>query len=411
MKKNMIILAGTIVLMIVESAMATKPLDDYSFIRGVCYSGGCRNDQATLERDLGYAKRLQLNSTRIWINEGAYRRNPEGFIESLRNYIRTSHKLGISTMPILFNGNGLNPSILQPDYRTRGDEYVKAVVEALKDEEGLLMWDIMNEPTCNDYCLKSPEDELAARHEQIKDFLHHYCTYIKELDPVNAITVGHMYPRFLELSADVVDVLSFHDYLETRQRVENSYIEAEAISKKYDNKPLLNSEMACLGRSNPYDMAIEICESHKVGWYVFDLMIGGYWGDVHGLVYPDGTIRDPSIIAALFGFYRNRDLNTSIKPNPNKEGRVNEVLQLLKNVLTDETEVFRSRRSSTDDILEVAEYCANMLECCEMVPMYDSPLARIQTWRAQPPSERDELAIRKFAYELGLLLKKYCNIL
>jgi len=50
---------------------------------------------------------------------------------------------------------------------------------------------------------------------------------------------------------------------------------------------------------------LEISEKHKTGWYLFNLMISGYWGEVHGLFYPDGTIRDPAIIAAVMGFYRN----------------------------------------------------------------------------------------------------------
>ncbi|MEJ2147381.1 MAG: hypothetical protein P8020_19845 [Acidobacteriota bacterium] len=28
-------------------------------------------------------------------------------------------------------------------------------------------------------------------------------------------------------------------------------------------------------------------------------MIQGYWGEIHGLFYPDGTIRDPATIAAI----------------------------------------------------------------------------------------------------------------
>jgi hypothetical protein len=95
----------------------------------------------------------------------------------------------------------------------------------------------------------------------------------------------------------MVDVISFHDYLETRSRVEESYALAIEVSKKY-NKPLINSELGAIGRSNPYDMALEICNEHNVGWYVFDLIIEGYWSDIQGLVYPDGTIRDPTAIAA-----------------------------------------------------------------------------------------------------------------
>ena len=52
-------------------------------------------------------------------------------------------------------------------------------------------------------------------------------------------------------------------------------------------------------------MAIQIADEHNVGWYVFDLIISGYWSDIHGLVYPDGTIRDPASIAAIYGFTEN----------------------------------------------------------------------------------------------------------
>lgn len=385
-------------------------LNSLSSIRGVCYPGGWRGDQATIERDLSYAQRLQLNSTRVWLSYKAYQQDPSSFVESIRNYVRIAHSMGISTMPILWNGNGLNPDILGEAFRTEGEKYVKAVVDALKDEEGIIMWDIMNEPVCNGYYLRAPEEDKSKNLEEIRDFVRYYCSYVKRIDPVNAITVGHTRPKYLELTADLVDVLSFHDYLGTRQGVENSYLAAEAISRKYDNKPIINSEMACLCRANRYDMALEICERHNMGWYIFELMIGAYWGDVHGLVYSDGTVRDPSIIAALYGFHRNRDLKTSIKPNPNKEGHAYRALEELENALKDDTRVFGHRRTSTDEILEAVEYCANLLEGSEMVPMYEPPTAKIRAWREQAEEDRDADAIRAFAYELGLRLKKYCKI-
>ncbi len=410
MKTHLAVLTGMVSLLMVGSAMAEKPLSDYSFIRGVCYPGGWRNDQATIERDLGYAQRLRLNSTRVWLSYRAYKQNPDGFIKTIQNYIRTAQRLGISTMPVLWNGNGLNPDTLKESFHAEGEPYVKAVVEALRNEKGLLMWDIMNEPLWNDYYNHASEEEKPKRAAEIGEFVRHYIKYVKQLDPVNAVTVGYAFSKELEQSADLVDVLSFHDYLGTRQRVEDSYRVAEETSKKYGNKPTLNSEMACIARANPYDMALEICERHHMGWYVFELMIGGYWGEVHGLVYPDGTIRDPSIIAALLGFYRNRDLKTSIKPNPSREGGVTKALAELEAALKDEPSVFGHRRASTDKILEAAEYCANFLEAAEMVPMYEPPTAKIKFWREQPEEQRDREAIRAFAYELGLTLKRQCRI-
>lgn len=408
MKKHLI-LVGIIFAMML-SVKAEGPLKDYSFIRGVCYPGGWMGEQNIVERDMGYAKKLQLNSTRIWLGYQRWVQNPTNFIDKLRSYIRTAKSFGISTMPILFNGNNLNPATLKKDFwETTGDKYVKAVVEAIKDEPGLIIWDIMNEPTCNDFLMQAPETEKASRLAEMNDFVRHYCNYVKKLDPKNAITVGHTWTRDVTMAADLVDVISFHDYLETRKRVDNSYVEVEKIAKEY-NKPIINSELGCIGRANPVDMAIEICEKHKAGWYVFELLVHGYWGDVHGLVYPDGTIRDPSIIAAVFGFHRNRDLKTSVKTNPNKEGYANRGIKMIEDVLKQETKVFQNKKTSTDDILEAAEYCANLLEAGEMVPMYNSPTAKIQAWRALAEKDRDVDAIRSFAYELGLTLKKYCNI-
>jgi hypothetical protein len=55
---------------------------------------------------------------------------------------------------------------------------------------------------------------------------------------------------------------------------------------------------------------------------------------------------------------------------------VEKALALLEKALKDETAVFRNRRTSTDDLLEAAEYCANLLEAAEMVPMHEPPTAK-----------------------------------
>jgi hypothetical protein len=402
MKKCIMALTGAIVLM-AASARADKPLKDYGFIRGACY-GGWQRDEATVRKELGYAQRLQLNSTRIWLSTRISQGNPAALGERLRNYIRIAHSMGISTMPILFNGNGLNPQTLKPESWPQQEAYVKSVVEAVKNEPGLLMWDIMNEPSWNDYINKATKEELPKRQAEIKEFLAHFTKYVKSLDPVNATTIGHTYPSDLEWCTDV-DVFCFHDYRETRKIVEENYVLAEGIAKKY-NKPLINSELSCVCRANPYDMSLEICQRHKIGWYVFQLMISGGWADVHGLVYPDGTIRDPSIIAAIYGFQRKRDPNAMVKENPNREGHARKALDKLNAALAGTG----GKKSSTDDILEAAEYCANLLEAAQMVSMREPPTAKILSWRAQRPEQRDEAAIRKYANELGQTLRENCNL-
>ncbi len=137
-------------------------------------------------------------------------------------------------------------------------------------------------------------------------------------------------------------------------------------------------------------------------------MIQGYWGEIHGLFYPDGTIRDPAIVAAVMGFFRNRDLNTMIKAVPNREGHAERALKTIEEALKDNQSAFAASKTPTDRILDAAEAAANLLEAGEMIPMWVPPTAQIRFWRQQPPEKRDRDATRAFAYDLGLLLKKCC---
>jgi len=397
-------LAGLAFILATSSARAEKPLKDYSFIKGVNY--GMVDDQAILARNLGYGKRLGLNSIRFWLNYRDYEKDPQHYIARLRTYIRATHNLGYSTMPILFNGNGLDPNTLKPEFRQRGDAYAKAIVEAIKDEPGLLMWDIMNEPLTNPYYGGGSAEEKDQRAKEITDFIRHYITFVKSIDPVNAITVGYNRADQLEPTADLVDVLSFHDYSRLRSGIEKSYVTAEDVSKKYGNKPTLNSETGCIARANPYDAVLEISQQHKTGWYVFNLMIQGYWSSIHGIFYPDGTVRDPAIVAAIMGFYRNRDLKTIIKPAPDREAHAQEAVTLIDAALRDNRSTFSYSSTPTDKILDAAEQAANLLESAEMVPMDVPPTAQIRFWRQQPEDQRDRDAIRAFAYKLGEELKK-----
>ena len=180
--------------------------------------------------------------------------------------------------------------------------------------------------------------------------------------------------------------------------MEEAYRLAEEVSKKF-GKPMMNTETACIARANPYDVLLEISDKHKTGWYLFNLMIQGYWGEVHGLFYADGTIRDPAIIAAVMGFYRNRDLNTIIKPVPNREGHAQRAVQAIDAALRDDPSVFQHAKTSTDKILDAAEYAVNLLESAEMVPMYvppkraDQVLAR-STGREAGPGRDPQLCLR-----------------
>jgi hypothetical protein len=110
------------------------------------------------------------------------------------------------------------------------------------------------------------------------------------------------------------------------------------------------------------------------------------------------------------GFYRNRDLNRIVKPAPNREGQAERALKAIEIALKDNQDAFQNSKTPTDKILDAAEWAAHLLEAAEMVPMHVPPTAQIRFWREQAPEKRDRDAIRAFTYDLGLQLKKHCQL-
>ena len=207
----------------------------------------------------------------------------------------------------------------------------------------------------------------------------------------------------------MLDVLSFHDYSESREHARNNYELAKQWSEKL-GKPIIQTETGCLARANSYEMALQFCNEYNMCWILFNLMIRGRCIDEHGIFYPDGTIRDAGTIAAMFGCYRNRGENTPVvPPNPNREGKANRAIKLIKDALTEYTsDAFDYRRSDKKKLLDACEVAANLLEACELVPMSDLPTAKIAAFRNDPNADLWE--IRKLAYELANRLKEVCQI-
>ena len=403
--KNMVFLAAFVVL----AASGGVRTNDYSWVRGTHYNkvGG---NPVQIVRELGYGRRVGLNAVRFWLSRGVWRKNPNGYTEAVRAFVRLAHENGYYSMPILFNGNMIDPKMLDDESWADCAAYAKDVVEAVKGEPGLLMWDVMNEPTCNHWVdAEKDKAERARRREKTWVFLRKACAHVRALDPGSPITVGYTTAYEAEPTVSCVDVISFHDYSGTRAKQEANFALAESLGKKY-GKPVIQTETGCLARANPYDMALEACFRHKMGWFAFNHIIGGRCDSEHGIFYPDGTVRDPATISAMMGCFRCRDTSVIIPGLANREGSAKRAVEKIRKALTEYTEdAFDYRPSSVKELLDASEHAANLLECCDLVPMAIPPTARIAAWRKM---EKPPLAeIRRFAYELAKELEKACQLL
>jgi hypothetical protein len=318
-------------------------------------------DSATIKFDLDLAKSLNLNQVRVFVPYAVYTEDKRALPGKLRHFIRECHKRNIGVMPVVGSG----PWLKDTSMRNQAREWIKFLVDSVSNEPGLVMWDAMNEPDWP----TAPKELVSGKFENAKFMAKTF----HELDPNTPVTIGMAFVDGMIELADYVDVLQFHDYMQNREQIRNNIIKAKAFAAKV-KKPLINGELGCIARANPYDITLQEHMNAKVGWYIWELMIVRKgWGIVHGVFYEDGSVRDPSIAAAIMGFFRKR--TSDILPSvPDKEGWVTKVIDQSDTWL-------KNTKGNWKDGLDIAEIAANLLEAAELTAMRIPPTQEVEMLR------------------------------
>ena len=366
---------------------------DCSAIRGAnyCAANGHHEehwlhyDPKETERDLDYARRININQVRVFLSRRAYLKNKEAFRQNLVHLAKACQARHIGLMPVV---SGKSEMIAEPAPYPLTRAWVRDLIEFIGHAPALVCWDVYNEP---DY----PESPARASHVADARVM---ATLFRELDtrvPRTPVTIGFAYENFMEQNADAVDVLSFHDYSSTREEIRRNIDTALVFAAKA-KKPVVNTEIGCTARANPYDVTIEEYSKAHVGFYIWELMITKYWGNVQGVFYPDGTVRDPSIAAAMLGFYRNRSEHI-VQEFPDREGAVTRAVTRGKKWLSDPAASYQSG-------LTIAETAANLLEANQLIAMRDLPTRRVGLLR---DGKQDRSALSQLLNSLLRQLEPY----
>jgi hypothetical protein len=368
-----------ILALIAGPAFAEKPSSDLTNVRGFNYTTSLdtsigprghsglwlKYDANQVERDLTNAQRLNLNQVRVFVAYSAWKTDPELSNRNLLDFLQACQRHNIGVMlGLIDQPRPVAPSTdLSPELKP----WLEGLVKLTANEPALQFWDAANEP--DGAARNGPDARIRALviARATADMLRATGTHT----PISCIHVACM-----KETAPAVDVLSFHDYSATRAEIRANIAEAQGFAASV-HKPVFNSEIACIGRANPYDMAIEEFNRGHMGWYLWELTITHEWGDVHGVFYPDGTVRDPSIVAAIMGFYRNRGPNVVLE-DPDRE-------RWVQRAVTGGKAWLASPTPSWNEGLKQAEIEANILETAQLVAMREPPTRALELLRNAPP--------------------------
>ena len=344
-------------------------------------------DSATTEFDLDLAQTLNLNQIRVFVPYTVYTEDKDNLPAKLRHFVRESHKRGMGVMPVVGSG----PWLRDTTQRNLAKEWIQFLIDALSDEPGLAIWDVMNEPDWP----PTPAERVKRNFENCR-FM---CKTFHELDPKTPVTIGMAFVDGMIELADDVDVLQFHDYMQTREQIRNNIQRAKEFASSVQ-KPLINGEIGCIARANPYDITLEEHMNARVGWYIWELMIVRQgWGTVHGVFYEDGTVRDPSIAAAIMGFFRKRTPDI-LPADADREGWITRIIE-RSNLWLNNPE------ANWQEGLDIAETAAHLMEAGELAAMRIPPTWEVEMLRENDP---DMQGLKELLNQFTSLLEPFKKI-
>lgn len=395
MKRFLFALA--LLLLAVPSAYAVDA-KDLSDIRGFNYTPASVDHYALwtqynateVDRDFGYADSLKLNMARIFVRYADWQTNPATFRSNFDSFFRVANKHHIRIMlvisPIAEAIDDI-PASQQTSADVKLDTWAHEIIAMAKGKPAIRFWDVSNEP---DLPSRGPTN-VAHR----MAFAKHMADMVHAANKKWLTTVGCTFEPCMELLERYTDVLSYHDYSSTAEAIRANIVKAQAFAATV-HKPVLNSEIGCVGRANPYDVALREYMKAHMGFFIWELMITKFWGNVHGVFYPDGSVRDPAIPAAIMGWFRS-DAADTVMENPDREGWVSRPIARAKAWLADP-------QSDWSAGIAIAEVEANMLQGAQLVPMREPPVRTVKLMAAGPT---DRAKLQQLLQDWDAVLARY----
>ena len=301
--------------------------DDFSWMRGANYVPSyAKNsvqlwmdyDPEVVDRELGYAAKLKLNTVRVFLQIAVFEKQPEQFMAALEDFLALCEKHDIRMMPVLFDSCA-DPQVVDvidyhdktwmpsPGFDRLGDEdwpameaYISAIVGKYRDDQRIVLWDVMNEPESTnkwrDWRGGTPENRAW-----ILAFVRRALERVKDEDPMQPIGIG--WSRFANIAstADLSGVLILHNYLDPNS-LEAEIRQTKAMGERL-NKPVIINEFVGRPRQE-IEHALPVVTREGIGWCFWELMIGRTQftqGErpYQGHIYPDGTCYSARDIAAI----------------------------------------------------------------------------------------------------------------
>jgi hypothetical protein len=249
-------------------------------------------DPTEIDRELGWAQSLGMNTMRVFLHDLPWKEDSEGFKKRIGTFLEICDKHQIKPMFVLFDSvwdpqpksgpqraprPGVHNSgwVQSPGAAALSDEsqyprleaYVKGVIAAFAQDKRVLAWDIWNEPdNTNGSSYGSLEPKKKV--EIVVALLPHAFAWARSSKPEQPLTSGiwHEDPNTPEKLSpmakeqlELSDVISFHNYSPPAK------FEQEVKWLEKYGRPILCTEYMARPQGSTFQDILPIAKREKVG--------------------------------------------------------------------------------------------------------------------------------------------------
>lgn len=258
-------------------------------------------DAAEIDRELGWAQAIGMNTMRVFLHDLLWQQDPAGFKQRIDQFLTIAAKHHIRPVFVLFDScwdpdpklgpqrppiPGVHNSgwvqspgrtiLADPDQYPRLKAYVQGIVGAFARDNRVLAWDVWNEPN-NGNGSSYAKRELPNKGALIVALLPQVFQWARSVHPSQPLTSGvwegdwsslDTMPPMARIQIEQSDVISFHNYGWPED------FERRVQQLKQFNRPLLCTEYMARGAGSTFDTILPLAKQYRVAAINWGLVEG-----------------------------------------------------------------------------------------------------------------------------------------
>jgi hypothetical protein len=258
-------------------------------------------DPAEIDKELGWAEALGMNTMRVFLHDLLWQQDAAGFRKRLDQFLTIAQRHHIRPILVLFDScwdplphlgpqhppiPGVHNSgwVQSPGAAALADskqyprlkEYVQGVVGAFAKDERVLAWDVWNEPG-SDNSGNYP-NELKNKKTYVLALLPQAFEWAREANPAQPLTSGVCcvdtspdganLGEIEQIQLRASDITTFHNYSWPE------YFKRQVAWLKKYNRPVICTEYMARSVGSTFDTVLPIAKEERVGAINWGFVVG-----------------------------------------------------------------------------------------------------------------------------------------